>query len=155
MNEVDRKYEEWLNEIRGKQPILTNPQQLTADILQKVSALKMPEQTKTPEKIKRPQRLSKRLYLPGTWISGIAAVILLCFLLEETTKTPVKPEYETPGFVWESAPSSVLPTDWKSMTLTEKRSYLSACRIKQEQQRQLNYKKIENKLLKQMNDENK
>lgn len=136
MNEVDRKYDEWLNELRGKQPVLTNPDQLSAGILQKISALKQPKQ------------LSKRLYLLGSWLSGIAATVLLCFLLTEAIKEPHTPECESFRFIWESAPASALPSNWKLMTLTEKKSYLFACQKEQEREKQLIYKNIEQKFLK-------
>ena len=146
MNEVDRKYDEWLNEIKVKQPVLVNPDQLTADILQRVSVLKRPKKSK---------RLSKRFYLFGSWLSGIAAIVLFCFLLAETMRMPLHPECETSRFIRESVPASALPSNWKLMTLAEKRSYLSACHKQQELQKQLVYKNIEKKLLKTMPYENK
>ena len=36
MKQEDKKYEEWLTEIKNKQPILENPEELTAAILNKI-----------------------------------------------------------------------------------------------------------------------
>ena len=38
MKQEDKKYEEWLTEIKNKQPILENPEELTAAILNKRTA---------------------------------------------------------------------------------------------------------------------
>ena len=37
MKQEDKKYEEWLTEIKNRQPILENPEELTAAILNKIS----------------------------------------------------------------------------------------------------------------------
>ena len=37
MKQEDKKYEEWLTEIKNKQPILENPEELTAAILNKIT----------------------------------------------------------------------------------------------------------------------
>lgn len=140
MKEEDRKYEEWLNEIRSKQPVLNNPDQLAADIMQRVSGMRKPQ---------------KNLHLFGSWLSGIAAAILLCFLLTETMRMPVPSDCENPRFIWESATASPLPQNWKSMTLAEKGSFLSAHQKQLERQKKLIYKNLEKKYLKETPYENK
>ena len=37
MKQEDKKYEEWLTEIKNRQPILENPEELTAAILNKIT----------------------------------------------------------------------------------------------------------------------
>ena len=56
MKQEDKKYEEWLTEIKNKQPILENPEELTAAILNKIT-------DNAPKK-------KKIRYLVGAWISG-------------------------------------------------------------------------------------
>ena len=63
MKQEDKKYEEWLTEIKNKQPILENPEELTAAILNKIT-------DNAPKK-------KKIRYLVGAWISGTAATLLL------------------------------------------------------------------------------
>lgn len=140
MKEEDRKYEEWLNEIRRRQPVLNNPDQLAADVMQKVSGKRKPK---------------KSLHLFGSWLSGIAAAILLCFLLTETMRMPIQSDYENPRFIWESAIASPLPQNWKSMTLAEKRSFLSVHQKQLERLKELIYKSLEKKYLKETPYENK
>ena len=55
MKQEDKKYEEWLTEIKNKQPILENPEELTAAILNKIT-------DNAPKK-------KKIRYLVGAWIS--------------------------------------------------------------------------------------
>lgn len=66
MKQEDKKYEEWLTEIKNKQPILENPEELTAAILNKIT-------DNAPKK-------KKIRYLVGAWISGTAATLLLFFI---------------------------------------------------------------------------
>ena len=63
MKQEDKKYEEWLTEIKNRQPILENPEELTAAILNKIT-------DNAPKK-------KKIRYLVGAWISGTAATLLL------------------------------------------------------------------------------
>ena len=41
MKQEDKKYEEWLTEIKNRQPILENPEELTAAILNYCCPLKL------------------------------------------------------------------------------------------------------------------
>ena len=76
MKQDDKLYNEWLDEVRNVQPILSNPDELTTAILQQVSRI-------VPRKKKR------KSLLIGSWVSGIAAGLLLCLLVSETLLSPV------------------------------------------------------------------
>ena len=67
MKQDDKLYNEWLDEVRNVQPILSNPDELTTAILQQVSRI-------VPRKKKR------KSLLIGSWVSGIAAGLLLCLV---------------------------------------------------------------------------
>ena len=62
MKQDDKLYNEWLDEVRNVQPILSNPDELTTAILQQVSRI-------VPQKKKR-----KRMMF-CSWLSGISAGI--------------------------------------------------------------------------------
>ena len=102
MKQEDKKYEEWLTEIKNKQPILENPEELTAAILNKIT-------DNAPKK-------KKIRYLVGAWISGTA-----CF-------PPSPSEAETQnGYVYQpNGTSFPLPENWEEMQLLEKSTYLSS-----------------------------
>ena len=130
----DKKYEEWLNEVRNRQPVLTNPEQLTADILKRASDI---SRSKTKNQIR----------LIGSWVTGIAATILLCLLITEITPITVS-DNESPEYMWEAKTSRILPQNWHMMTLSEKGSYLSACQKEQERQKELIYEHLQKKFIK-------
>lgn len=65
MKQEDKQYEKWLTEIKSNQPILENPEELTATILNRISGI-------SPER-------KRRKFLIGAWASGIAASLLLCY----------------------------------------------------------------------------
>ena len=60
--EENERYEQWLQQVRKTQPILTRPDDLTQDILQKVA--------RTPRKRKEHRKLM-------AWASAVAAGFLL------------------------------------------------------------------------------
>lgn len=74
MKQEDKKYEEWLTEIKNKQPILENPEELTAAILNKIT-------DNAPKK-------KKIRYLVGAWISGTAATLLLFLFINDACFPP-------------------------------------------------------------------
>ena len=76
MKQDDKLYNEWLDEVRNVQPILSNPDELTTAILQQVSRIV-------------PQKKKRKSLLIGSWVSGIAAGLLLCLLVSETLLSPV------------------------------------------------------------------
>ena len=100
MKQEDKKYEEWLTEIKNKQPILENPEELTAAILNKIT-------DNAPKK-------KKIRYLVGAWISGTAATLLLFLFINDACFPPSPSEAET------------LPENWEEMQLLEKSTYLSS-----------------------------
>ena len=59
MKQEDKQYEKWLTEVKSNQPILENPEELTATILNRISGI-------SPER-------KRRKFLIGAWASGIAA----------------------------------------------------------------------------------
>ena len=79
MKQEDKKYEEWLTEIKNRQPILENPEELTAAILNKIT-------DNAPKK-------KKIRYLVGAWISGTAATLLL-FLFINDASFPLPKNWE-------------------------------------------------------------
>ena len=88
MKQEDKKYEEWLTEIKNKQPILENPEELTAAILNKIT-------DNAPKK-------KKIRYLVGAWISGTAATLLLFLFINDACFPPSPSEAETQnGYVYQ------------------------------------------------------
>ena len=67
--EENERYEQWLQQVRKTQPILTRPDDLTRNILQKVA--------RTPRKRKEHRKFM-------AWASAVAAGFLLCFMVHET-----------------------------------------------------------------------
>ena len=116
MKQDDKLYNEWLDEVRNVQPILSNPDELTTAILQQVSRI-------VPRKKKR------KSLLIGSWVSGIAAGLLLCLLVSETLLSPV------PDGVQENSAYS-LPEGWERMRLSEKSDYLSGQYVQYKKLRQ-------------------
>ena len=68
--EENERYEQWLQQVRKTQPILTRPDDLTRNILQKVA--------RTPPEKKGAQKNFM------AWASAVAAGFLLCFMAYET-----------------------------------------------------------------------
>ena len=88
MKQEDKKYEEWLTEIKNRQPILENPEELTAAILNKIT-------DNAPKK-------KKIRYLVGAWISGTAATLLLFLFINDACFPPSPSEAETQnGYVYQ------------------------------------------------------
>lgn len=112
MKQDDRCYEEWLAEIRGRQPVMSNPNELAANILQRVA--------------QTPLRRKKKKLLIGSWLSGIAAGLLLCLLVSETLFTPVSCDVRAGGELpLQEHNTYPLPGGWEKMRLSEKSDYLS------------------------------
>lgn len=114
MKQEDKLYEMWLTEIRSKQPILDNPEELTNSILNRISA------TSTNKKRKK--------YLIGAWVSGVAATLLLLLFINDTCFAPVPHPIEEPNKYdnWSNSISFSLPDNWKKMELQEKNHFLSS-----------------------------
>lgn len=113
MKQDDRHYEEWLAEIRGKQPVMSNPGELTANILQRVARTSF-------------QRRKKKKLLVAGWLSGIAAGLLLCLLVGETLFTPVPFDVRSmEGYRLQENNAYSLPEGWEKMRFSEKSDYLS------------------------------
>lgn len=112
MKQEDKYYEEWLTEIRNRQPVMSNPDELTANILQQVSRI--------------PYQKRRKKLLIGSWLSGIAASLLLCLLVSETLFNPV-PYNIRSGEDYRLQESTIysLPEGWEGMNLSQKGDYLS------------------------------
>ena len=96
MKQEDKKYEEWLTEIKNRQPILENPEELTAAILNKIT-------DNAPKK-------KKIRYLVGAWISGTAATLLLFLFINDACFPPSLSEAETQnGYVYQPNGEKYLP----------------------------------------------
>ena len=67
MKQEDKQYEKWLAEVKSRQPILDNPEELTASILDRISGISPPKK--------------QRKFLIGAWASGIAATLLLLLFI--------------------------------------------------------------------------
>ena len=99
MKQEDKQYEKWLAEVKSRQPILDNPEELTASILDRISGISPPKK--------------QRKFLIGAWASGIAATLLLLLFINDTCFTPVSQrtgkqnEYDN----WSN--SIPLPANWK------------------------------------------
>lgn len=114
MKQKDERYERWLADIRNRQPVLKHPEELTKSILNSIS---------------RAERARKKriFFLAGSWITGIAAALVLLLLVNDTCFAPVPLEMKTQSAQdkIQSHSSSSLPDNWKQMRLLEKTHYLS------------------------------
>ena len=107
MKQEDKKYEEWLTEIKNRQPILENPEELTAAILNKIT-------DNAPKK-------KKIRYLVGAWISGTAATLLLFLFINDACFPPSPSEAETQnGYVYQPNGISLTGELGRNATLGEK-----------------------------------
>lgn len=108
MKQEDKKYEEWLTEIKNRQPILENPEELTAAILNKIT-------DNAPKK-------KKIRYLVGAWISGTAATLLLFLFINDACFPSSLSEAETQnGYVYQPNGTSSLTGELgRNATLGEK-----------------------------------
>ena len=120
MKQEDKQYEEWLSEIRNKQPILKNPEELTMAIINSVSQL-----SPTPQ---------RRKFLIGAWLSGIAAAVLLLLCIDSTYLSSVTKQNTYRD--WRNSTSSPLPENWEKMGLRERNDYLSSQFVRHRKLRQ-------------------
>lgn len=111
MKQEDKLYEKWLTEIKSSQPILENPEELTAAILNRISGI-------SPGK-------KRKKFLIGIWASGIAASLLLLLFISDTCFTPVSHQAEKQNEYDNWSNSIPLPDNWEEMRLLEKNTYLS------------------------------
>ena len=98
MKQEDKQYEKWLTEVKSNQPILENPEELTATILNRISGI-------SPER-------KRRKFLIGAWASGIAASLLLLLFINDTcfTSVPHRTEMQNEYDNWSnSIPLPVTP----------------------------------------------
>lgn len=72
MKTEDKAYERLIKQIKSHDPVLPNPDELTAGIMENISGL--PQNKKSKSRI---------IQITG-WISTVAASLLICFLVSET-----------------------------------------------------------------------
>lgn len=120
MKQEDKQYEEWLSELKNKQPILKNPEELTTSILNSIP--------------RSHPKTGRRKFLIGAWLSGFAAAVLLLLFINDTYLSPIpqQNEYED----WQNSTSFPLPENWKEMGIQEKNNYLSSRFTRHRQLRQ-------------------
>lgn len=75
MKQEDKLYEEWLSELKNKQPILKNPEELTTSILNSIP--------------RSHPKTGRRKFLIGAWLSGLAAAMLLLLFINDTYLSPI------------------------------------------------------------------
>ena len=95
--EENERYEQWLQQVRKTQPILTSPDDLTRDILQKVA--------RTPRKRKEHRKFM-------AWASAVAAGFLLCFMVHETVFYSVSSNAGTRDAVLNASPMYRRLSEW-------------------------------------------
>lgn len=135
MKQEDKQYEKWLTEIKNRQPILENPEELTTAILNSISV---------PS-----SRHKRKKYLLGAWLSGLAAAILLFLFINDTYFSPMTRQIEKQNGNLPNSSIITLPDNWKEMKLSEKNSYLSARYVQHRKLRQASiYKFIKDNRLK-------
>lgn len=122
MKQEDKQYEEWLSELKNKQPILKNPEELTTAILNSI-----------PSSPSHPKP-GRRKFLIGAWLSGLAAAVLLLLFINDAYLSPMPQQNEYGD--WQNSTSFSLPENWKEMGLQEKNNYLSSQFTRHRQLRQ-------------------
>lgn len=139
MKQEDKRYEEWLKDVRNRQPMMSNPEELTANIMQRVARM--------------PKRNTRRKILIGSRLSGVAAVLLLCLLVGDLFHTPMPDdgragEWHLNGTqagkvnLWQESTTCALPEGWGKMHLAEKGEYLFEQYIQPKQMRQKKIKEL-------------
>ncbi|GAE16498.1 hypothetical protein IX307_002034 [Bacteroides pyogenes] len=113
MKEKKEQYEIWLSEIRNRQPVVKNPEELIKSISDAIS--------RTDEKCKK-----RKLFLTASWIAGIAATLLILLFVHGVCFPPLSLDIEKQSIqnYRRSNPGISLPTNWQKMKLVEKNSYL-------------------------------
>lgn len=132
MKREDEYYKKWLGTLRGTQPILDNPDELTAVIMRKVSGTS--QQGLSSQSFRISSRKQKVLSV-GSWVSVAAAGLLLCLLVGETFFYSVPASVEKEQCLYWNPVTLSLPNAWKAMNTLEKSRYLSSVCQQKEMQR--------------------
>lgn len=136
MKQEEQQYEEWLEKVRRNLPIVENPEELSNDIMQRIS--------RTPRPSKRPKNWVR-------WFSAAAAIFLLCTMLYEVLFYAEVPPLEKETVTINSCPSTeIVPTisleQMSEMTVKEKAAFLSRIR-KERKEIKCKRKNLVNKLI--------
>ena len=126
MKRKDETYGKWLDKLKNTEPVLNAPEELTNDILNKIKIL--PSGTSLLKEAKGKSKTT-RILLSVSKISGIAAALLLCFLISETIFFSQDKQYPKQSYannaIWQGKAYS-LPDSWSpESSLLEKSRYLS------------------------------
>ena len=126
MKREDETYGKWLDKLKNPEPVLNAPEELTNDILNKIKTL--PSGTSLLKEAKGKSK-TNRILLSVSKISGIAAALLLCFLISETIFFSQDKQYPKQSYannaIWQGKAYS-LPDSWSpESSLLEKSRYLS------------------------------
>lgn len=136
MKQEDKRYEEWLKDVRNRQPMMSNPEELTANIMHRVARM--------------PKRKTRKKLLVVSRLSGVAAALLFCLLVGEPFFTPMPDDGRAGEWhlnstqagkvnLRQESAACALPEGWSKMHLAEKGEYLFEQYI---QPRQMHQKKI-------------
>ncbi|MFV0536194.1 MAG: hypothetical protein ACK5M3_02355 [Dysgonomonas sp.] len=85
----DEKYKILIKQIKEKEPVLTDPQKLTADIMSSVQSTGV-------------KKIGTRFLMIISWASSVAAILLLALLITEksvSAESPVQSEWSVPNYV--------------------------------------------------------
>ena len=119
MKREDQTYEKWLDKLKNTEPVLNAPEELTNDILFKIKTL--PSGTSLLKEAKGKSK-TNRILLSVSKISGIAAALLLCFLISETIFFSQDKQYPEQSYannaIWQGKAYS-LPDSWLSIRTME------------------------------------
>lgn len=136
MKQEEQRYEEWLEKVRRNLPTVENPEELSNDIMQRIS--------RTPHPPIRTVNWVR-------WLSAVAALFLLCTMLYEVLFYAEVPPLEKETVTINSCPSTeIIPTipleQMSEMTMQEKTAFLSRIR-KERKEIKCKRKKLLNKLI--------
>lgn len=130
MKQKDNQYESWLSEIKAAQPVLKNSEELTAGILNRIAGVSPPKR--------------ERKFLIGAWLSGVAAILLLLLLINDTCYPPSSSLAEKQTEYENLSNRIPLPDNWKEMRFIEKNIYLSSQYTQHRKEREIQISQITN-----------
>ncbi|WP_455666178.1 hypothetical protein [Phocaeicola sp.] len=115
MKREKEQYEQWLEKVRKTPPLLDNPEELSAEIMQKIS--RIPRRQRSPKDFVR-------------WFSAVAAGFLLCAMMYEMfSYSATSPLHQGTSAFSVSPPAGLSQESsleqMSDMTIREKGMYLS------------------------------
>lgn len=115
MKREEQRYEEWLEKVRKNLPLVENPEELSEDIMQKISRI--------PRQLQKPVNWVR-------WFSAIAALFLFCTMMYEVLFYADTPTFERGTVTMNICPpteiiQSVSLERMSEMTVRERTVFLS------------------------------